>query len=347
MSANVLSEAPLILSVQMATVGDVGERRLIELMMRHLTAMPGMPVPFWDDVSAISLGDGRAAVLKTDMLVWETDVPPGMTPFQAARKAVVMNFSDLGSKGVRPIAFLPSLGIPRTLSVEAVEEMSRGFEAGAREHGGYVVGGDTNEACDVIIAGMAYGVAEEDTLVKRGGSEPGDILATTGLFGDTAAAFKILLEGYEASEKLRDRLVRSVYMPKARVEEGVALAESGSASSSIDSSDGLAISLHDLSRSSGHGFRLRRIPVSPEASEFAEINGLDPDELALHGGEEYELVFTVRPERLREARDSLRMVGCELIEIGDVIPERRIFYLEGGVEKRIEARGWEHFRGLK
>jgi len=325
----------------MATVGDVGERRLIELMMRHLTAMPGMPIPFWDDVSAISLGDGRAAVLKTDMLVWETDVPPGMTPFQAARKAVVMNFSDLGSKGVRPIAFLPSLGIPRALSVEAVEEMARGFEAGAREHGGYVVGGDTNEACDVIITGMAYGVAEE------GGAEPGDILATTGLFGDTAAAFKILLEGYEASEKLRDRLVRSVYMPKARVEEGIALAESGSTSSSIDSSDGLAVSLHDLSKSSGMGFRLERIPVSPNALEFAELHGLDPNELALQGGEEYELIFTIPPSRLNDARKALDGVGCELIEIGEVTAERRIVHVEGGVERPIEARGWEHFRARK
>ncbi len=331
----------------MATVGDVGERRLIELMMRHLTAMPGMPVPFWDDVSAISLGDGRAAVLKTDMLVWETDAPPGMTPFQAARKAVVMNFSDLGSKGVRPIAFLPSLGIPRNLSIEAVEEMARGFEAGAREHGGYVVGGDTNEACDVIIAGMAYGVADEDTLVKRGGAEPGDILATTGLFGDTAAAFKILLEGYTAPEGLRDELLRSVYTPRARVEEGVALAESRSVTSSIDSSDGLAISLHDLSRSSGTGFRLERIPISHHAYEFAELHGLDPNELALQGGEEYELIFTVQPSRLNDARKVLDGVGCELIEIGEVTSERRIVHVEGGVERPVEARGWEHFRARK
>ena len=101
----------------MATVGEVGERALIDLMLRHITPMPGMPVPFWDDVMAVSLGSGRAAVLNTDMLVWETDVPPGMTPFQAARKAVVMNFSDLGAKGVQPQAFIASLGIPRETPV--------------------------------------------------------------------------------------------------------------------------------------------------------------------------------------------------------------------------------------
>ena len=328
----------------MRTVGDVGERRLIELMMGHLTPMPGMPVPFWDDVSAVSLGEGKAAILKTDMLVWETDVPRGMTPFQAARKAVVMNFSDLGSKGVRPIAFLVSLGLPRSLGVDVVEGMAQGLDAGAREYGAYVVGGDTNEARDVIISGTAYGVADVETLMRREGARPGDLLATTGGFGKTAAALKILLEGYEAPPRLRDPLLESVYMPRARVEEGVTLAESGSASASIDSSDGLAMSLHDLSRSSGVGFRVDVLPASPEAAEFAELHGLDPSGLVLYGGEEYELVFTVKPDELDAARAALGRVGCSLIEIGEATADRCIVYVDDGVEKPIRPGGWEHFK---
>jgi len=327
----------------MATVGEVGERALIDLMLRHITPMPGMPVPFWDDVMAVSLGAGRAAVLNTDMLVWETDVPPGMTPFQAARKAVVMNFSDLGAKGVRPQAFIASLAIPRETPVGVVEEMARGFEAGAREHGGYVIGGDTNEAAEIIISGVAIGVAQEDALMKREGAEPGDILATTGLFGDTASAFKILLKGYEAPEELREALVESVYNPTTKVEEGVALAGTGSVSASIDSSDGLAISLHDLTRSSSVGFRLESVPTSPNAREFAELHGLDPIDLALYGGEEYDLVFTVRPSGLEKAREALQAVGCELIVLGEATADKRIVYVEDGVEKPVGKGGWDHF----
>ena len=268
-----------------------------------------------------------------------------MTPYQAARKAVVMNFSDLGAKGVQPQGFMASLGIPRDLEVEAVEEMARGFEAGAREYGGYVIGGDTNEASGIIISGVALGVARKDKLVKREGTEPGDILASTGPFGLTAAAFKIILEGREAPEGLRETLVESVYNPKARVVEGVALAESGAATSSIDSSDGLSVSLYDLSRSSGVGFRINDLPIPPEVEAYAEHHGLDPGNLALYGGEEYELVFTVSEGRLDAAREALAGVGCELLELGVATRETGIVMGNDGLKSTIERGGWEHFVG--
>jgi len=331
----------------LTTVRDLGERALIEAMLKHITPMPGMPVPFWDDVMAVSLGGGRAAVFNTDMLVWETDVPSGMTHFQAARKAVVMNFSDLGAKGVRPQAFLASLGLPGEVAVEEVEEMARGFEAGAREYGGYVIGGDTNEASDIIVSGVAFGTIEEKRLMKRLGAEPGDVLATTGYFGDTASAFKVLLEGYEAPDALRQELLRSVYMPEARITEGIALSESGAVSASIDSSDGLAVSLYDLMRSSGVGFRLESLPVSEGASRFAELHDLDPSSLTLYGGEEYELVFTVKPTELEKAEGALRKVGGELIELGQVTAKRTILMVENGVERPVEKGGWEHFKSSK
>ncbi len=331
----------------MVTIAQIGERELISRIMRHLTLMPGMPVPNWDDVNAVSLGDGRAVVLKTDMLVWKTDIPTGMTPFQAGRKAVVMNFSDLGSKGVKPLAFLAALGAPSTTPVDWVEDIAKGFEAGAREYDGYMVGGDTNEACDIIISGMAYGLAEEKRLVLRGTSKPGDVLATTGGFGNTTAAFKILLDGLEAPEDLHARLMESVYTPRARVAAGIALAASGAATSSMDSSDGLAVSLHDLQKSSGNGFRLTNVPLTKDAEAFAELYKLDRAALALYGGEEYELVFTVKPDMVDEARKALCSAGADLLELGVVTREKKIVYVGGGVEKPVGKGGWEHFRGLK
>lgn len=327
----------------MVRVGEIGERALIDIILTHLTPMPKMPIPFWDDVMAFDLGNGKAAVLNTDMLVWETDVLPGMTNHQVGRKVVVMNFSDLGAKGVRPQAFLASLGIPRETKVGVVEEIVQGFEAGARENNGYVIGGDTNESSEIIISGTALGVAPINKMIKRKGAEARDILATTGVFGDTAAAFKILLEEYEAPERLRKSLLESVYNPIPRVDEGVALAETGVVSASIDSSDGLAISLHDLSRSSSVGFRLDNLPISPNTNKFAELHGINPVDLSLYGGEEYELIFTVKPSEFDKAEEALRAVNCEILVLGEVTVEKKIVFIEGGVEKNVEKEGWDHF----
>lgn len=330
--------------MRMATVRDIGERELITRIMRHLTRMPGMPIPFWDDASALSLGDGRALVINTDMLVWSTDVPAGMTPFQAARKAVVMNVSDLGAKGVPPLAFMADLAVPGDTPVETVEELARGFEAGARLYGAHVVGGDTNEACDIIVSGIALGLVVEKRIMRRaGGAQPGDLLATTGLFGLTSAGFKHLLDGYELPEDIRKPILDSIYMPVARVWEGVALSMTGAVTGCMDSSDGLGVSLHDLSRSTGLGYRVTDPPVHPAAERFAEHNRLDPLELALYGGEEYELVFSFKREERGKVLSALAGVGCGLYVIGEVTEGKEITLEHGGETKPIRPGGWIHF----
>jgi len=329
----------------MPTVSEIGERSLIEIFMKHLTPMPGMPIPFWDDASAIDIGNNRAMVVNTDMLVWKTDIPRGMTPFQAARKAVVMNISDLAAKGVKPIAFMPSLAIPSNYSVGDAEELVKGFEAGARMYDSYVVGGDTNEACDVIISGLAMGITETKKIMKRdNGVKPGHKLAVTGDFGLTSAGFKHLLGGTALPEALNENILNSIYLPEARVKEGIALAETGCITSCMDSSDGLSVSLYDLMRSSGYGFTLDHIPVHPTAEKFAVYNDLDPNDLALFGGEEYELVFTYSPRDRGKIVKALEGVGCELITIGTVTKEESIVYEREGAVTPIIKGGWDHFK---
>ncbi len=329
----------------MPTVSEIGERSLIEIFMKHLTPMPDMIIPFWDDASAIDIGNNRALVINTDMLVWKTDVPRGMTPFQAARKTVVMNISDLAAKGVKPIAFMPNLAIPNDYSVEDAEELVKGFEAGARMYNSYVVGGDTNEACDVIISGLAMGIAESKKIMKRdNGVRPGHKLAVTGAFGLTSAGFKHLLEDTPLPEALSETILNSIYLPNARVKEGLALAETRCVTSCMDSSDGLSVSLYDLRRSSGYGFTLNHIPVHPTAEKFAVYNGLDPNKLALFGGEEYELVFTYSPKNRRKVTQALESVGCELIIIGTVTENEDIVFEREGTVAPIVKGGWDHFK---
>jgi thiamine-monophosphate kinase len=307
--------------------------------------MPGMPIPFWDDASGIHLGDGRVLVINTDMLVWKTDVPAGMTPFQAGRKAVVMNVSDLGAKGVQPIAFMPNLAVPSDIPVVNVVEMAKGFESGVREYNAYVVGGDTNEACDVIISGSALGFIEEKKIMRRsGGAKPGHILAVSGVFGLTSVGFLHLLDGIELSPEVKSAALESIYMPRARVKEGIALANTGVVTSCIDSSDGLSVSLYDLRRSMGYGFIVNELPIHPLVSKFVELRGIDPVSVAMNGGEEYELVFTYPPDKESRIKSALDAAGCKLIKIGVVSEREDIVYQQNEDIISIEKGGWDHFR---
>jgi thiamine-monophosphate kinase len=323
---------------------EIGERRIIKLIKRLLSTMPNLPVPFGDDVSAVDIGNGRVAVLKTDMLVDKTDVPRGMSLWQAGRKAVVMNVSDFAAKGVKPAALLISLGLPRHIMRKDIEEMARGLNAGAQEYGAYVIGGDTNEASDIVVSVSLFGTATRKVLMLRGGAKARDIVAVTGFFGKTTAGLRLLLDGYAASKELREVLLRSVFMPKARLCEGLALCNSGAVSASIDSSDGLAWSLHELARASHVGLVINSVPVAEEVLRFAEFNGLDALELALYGGEEYELVVTVKPKRWADAETAVEAAGGRLLPIGKVTRDKQVLLNVDGKICAIASRGWEHFK---
>jgi len=323
---------------------ELGERKIIEIILGCLDQMPNMLIPFGDDVSAVDIGNGKLAVLKTDMLVGKTDVPPSMNLWQAARKAVVMNISDLAAKGVKPIALLASIGIPRSFTKKDIQQIGKGLNAGAREYNAYVLGGDTNESSDLVISCTAFGIVEKRYLMKRSGAKPDDLVAVTGLFGKTSSGLKILLKGLTAPPEMGKKLVNAVLMPQARLKEGLALAQTHAVTASIDSSDGLAWSLHEISRASNVGFVIDSLPVTREAEEFAKIHGLDPVELSLYGGEEYELVVTVKPELWEKAKKAVEQVGASLTKIGRVTKENTLLLRTREKAIPLEARGWEHFK---
>ena len=322
----------------------LGERRIIEIMREHFEVMPNISVPFGDDVSAVPVGDGEVAVLKTDMLVDKTDVPRGMSFWQAARKAVVMNISDFAAKGVEPKAVLVSLGLPRKLLQRDLIEIAKGLNAGARQYGAYIVGGDTAEASDLVISIHLFGTAKKDTMMLRSGAKVGDFVAVTDSFGKSAAGLRLLLNQFSVSDGLRNVLVEAVCMPQARLKEGLALRRSGAITASIDSSDGLAWSLHELSKLSNVGFVITGLPVADEVKRFAEFNSLDINELTLYGGEEYELVVTVNPKKWTEAETAVEAVGGRLLPIGKATRDKQLILDIDGKKRNIQPRGWEHFK---
>jgi thiamine-monophosphate kinase len=332
------------MAVKLRRQTELGERKIIETIRRHLAMMPKMPIPFGDDVSAIEIGNENVAVLKTDMLVGKTDVPPGMSLRQAGRKAVVMNVSDFAAKGVKPSVALVSLGLPRNLKQKDIVELAKGLNAGARGYDCYVVGGDTGEASDLIISVSLFGLAKRDELMLRSGAKPEDIVAVTGPFGKTPTGLKILLNNLQVRPNLRKSLVESVLTPQARLKEGLVLSRARSVTASIDSSDGLAWSLHELSHASGVGFSIDTLPLAKEAERFAGLYGLDAAELALYGGEEYELVLTVKPECWEKAQQAIATVGGSLIPIGRVTAKERLVLTAEGRSRMIEPKGYEHFK---
>jgi len=330
----------------MVTSHGLGEHDIINIFRERLTHMPNMPVPFGDDVSAVPIGNGEIAVLKTDMLVAKTDVPPQMSLYQAARKAVVMNVSDFASKGVQPTAVMVALGLPKALATQqAVTEIADGLNAAARQYGAYIVGGDTGETEDLTISISLYGKAELGHLMLRNGAKPGDILAVTGAFGNAASGLRLLLDANcTASGEVRSVLEAAVFSPHARLTEGLALASSSCVSASMDSSDGLAWSLYELMQMGHVGFIVETIPVASETAEFAKQNGLDASALALYGGEEYELVLTVNPQKWETAKTAVEAVGGNLTAIGRVTAEKQVVQIVNGEKRLIEPRGYEHFK---
>ena len=328
--------------VELPSLRDLGELRIIGMLERSLGTSRNSVVGFGDDVSAVKLADGQVAVLKTDMLVGSTDIPPGMTMRQAAHKAVVANVSDLAAKGARPLAGLVALGLPATLTKKDVQDIAVGLGSAARKYRFPLVGGDTNESNDLTISIALFAIAHKGQLVLRSGARVGDIVAVSGEFGAASVGLKSLLQHRVRPDRLPRPLYQAVYNPRAQLDLGLRLCASGALTASIDSSDGLAWSLHELSKASGVGIRIDHVPLSKAAGQFAARHRYKAIDLALYGGEEYCLVVTVNPERFRSAQKAAR---GELKAIGVVTRKSNgvRLRLDGG-EVKVSRRGWEHFK---
>jgi len=316
------------------------EHKIIRILTGQFSGRRENPLGFDDDVTAIPLSSKTWIIVKTDMLVGSTDIPPGMTIQEAARKAVVATVSDFAAKGVRPRALMVSLGLPAPVKKKTIQDIARGLGQAAREYQCNMIGGDTNQADDLVIDIIGVGLANPKTLVRRNGARPGDIVAVTGPFGKTSAGLRILMSRREKDLSKYPSLVQAARRPRASLAEGIILAKSHAVTSSIDSSDGLAWSLHQIARSSKVGINLHTIPVAAEVESFAKEHRLSALDLALYGGEEYELVVTIKPERFHDLKKHV----SSLTRIGTVEkkPLGVVAYL-GEKRIRVKQQGWQHF----
>ena len=294
--------------------------------------------PFDDDVMWVRNSSGKLVISKIDMLVTSTDVPEGMSTAQIAKKAVVSCISDFAAKGLKPSFCLVSLGLPKRLAnAEFISDLAAGFAAAQKEYNVKILGGDVNETkFDGVIDCAGVGFA--DRIVLRRGARKGDLIGVSGRFGYQAAGL-LILKGKARSEtkSFRRKAIRSVFNPKARLGFGISVPRY--ISSSIDSSDGLAISLHHLAEASGVNFELDYLTTDYQLDRFASINGIDVNDLILFGGEEYELVFTFPPKyRGRLSKEGMITIG-KVVETKARSKPRVLYRL-----KPVPKKGWIHFQ---
>lgn len=270
-------------------------------------------------------------------------------------KSLVRATSDVAAMGAKPRFFLLTLALPVARTGAWLDEFLRGMARAARQLGLILIGGDTKKYPAVSISITVLGEIAPGTAVLRSGARPGDIIYVSGRLGQAQLGLEIvrrtppgaLRNKLRASPRFR-RLLQPHLYPRIRTELGAWLARTGVASAMIDISDGLSTDLNHVCIASGAGARLwaQRIPcaeIAAAQSKHVTKRKLDPLQMALHGGEDYELLFTVAPRHVPRLPHAPGF--SDLRAIGEIVRGNQILLVgPEGNSGRLEPGGWDPFR---
>jgi thiamine-monophosphate kinase len=256
------------------------------------------------------------------------------TPAQIGHKALAAALSDLAAMGAEPGEAYAVLGIPGDFGEDECLALLDGMAALAERTGTTLAGGDVSRAPALILAMTVVGHAPSpDSLLTRSGAGPGDALLVTGSLGGAAAGLELLKRpgegdvpglngpyGCLSPGTSGEALVGRQLEPEPRLAAGRALADAG-ATAAIDLSDGLGGDARHVAAASGVGLRIEAgaLPIAAGVEGVAAAAGRDPLELAVSGGEDYELLATVPPQRLDEADAAVAATGTSLTRVGEVV----------------------------
>ena len=316
-------------------ISELNERALIQriaqLLPRHdnnIVVGAGE-----DDCAVIDIGGDELLLLTTDMLHRKTDFPQQMSGWQIGWMSVAVNLSDIASKGARPLGILMAMGLPPDTELDFLEDIIKGMDDCARKFNTHILGGDTDSHDELTMTGTALGSIKKNLLVQRNGAKTEDLVCVTGNLGSAGAAIMFLDKGISIEPKL----LKALFEPVPRINEGIALVGTCAVSSMMDISDGLALSLHDIGKASNVGFKIYedRLPVLPEVTYL--LKGDELLQAVVYTGGDFELLFTVPPDKLGIARSA-----CPLTVIGEVINEGVFIQRAGGLEE-LKSKGYEHF----
>jgi thiamine-monophosphate kinase len=334
------------------TVGETGEFNLIERIRKILpvSGNKDLIVDIGDDTAVVRLDGKRALLLTCDIQVEGRHfLFDRTTPYRVGRRSMAVNLSDIASMGGKPTYALVSLGLPADLPVESFDRLFEGMRDEMRAHGAYVIGGNLARTREELVVDVTLlGEAPLSWVLTRDGARPGDRIFVTGELGASAAGMEALKAfGKKVPGKYRELVNRHV-LPVPRVEMGRRIARSGVASSMIDLSDGVAGDLYHICERSGVGAEIResRLPLPKHIGEISEISGRSILDLALHNGEDYELLFTVPPGVPgRKIRSLPGKTGIPVTEIGRITGKDEGYRLADSRGRNIplEPAGWDHF----
>jgi len=329
------------------------------LHKRHSRRTPSVIRGIGDDAAVITSQPGQWTVLTTDLLTEGVHFNlRTATMADIGFRAAAANLSDVAAMGGTPQYLLAALAIPRTGSSRQVEQLYRGMMAACRPHRVRLIGGDTSASSGGWFLSLTLiGTVPPHKALFRNGARIGDYLYVTGTIGDALAGLKLLNEPparakhhprtATLSAKRRQFLIARHLRPTARIAEGQWLSTHRFATSAIDISDGLSGDLRHICEEShvGVDLDLGALPVSPACRAYAASRKLDPVSLALTGGEDYELLFTVSPrQRPRLERTGLKR-GFSLTCIGEIRPPH--FGIQAlsphGRRHRLVNTSYEHF----
>ena len=318
-----------------------------------------------DDAAVFKLGSGANLVITTDLLIEDIDFRHHTTtPGLLGHKALAVSLSDIAAMGARPRWAMLSLGLQAAVWDSGFgDRFYEGFFQLADRYGVKLIGGDISRAPErTVIDSLVIGDCTPDRAVLRSGAKPGDEIYVTGFLGDAAAGLRLLERGarlHGSGESVEsspvdetgevhpiDRLLLRQLKPEPRVGWGMLLGNNQLATAMIDLSDGLSSDLNHLCTESNVGALIdaSRIPIDPLVQDVCGRRALDPLMLALHGGEDFELLFTVDPQTA--AKLPKRVDGVALTRIGEITtPSSGVQISEGSRVWNLEPSGWEHFKG--
>ncbi len=313
----------------------------------------GMRLGIGDDAAILAPGRNTEWVLSCDAFLAGVHFLEKSYPADSVGyKSLVRATSDLAAMGAKPRLFFLTLALPARLTGNWLDEFLQGMGRAARLLGMRLAGGDTTQSATVSISITVLGEVARGKAVMRSGARPGDILYVSGRLGRTQLGLELAKRGGHGSlAKMLQRhsgLLQPHLYPKIRVELGAWLARHGIASAMMDISDGLSTDLARLCRASGVGARLlaERIPcVKLPAARTGPLRRLrlDPMQMALHGGEDYELLFTVPRKKVSSLRGAPGF--AEITAIGEIERGKRIMIVGAdGRSKRLDPGGWDPFR---
>lgn len=324
--------------------GDIGERDFLKSIQHLVGEIDGAKLGFDEDASDIPLTSDKSIVVNVDTFTSKTDWLPDMTEAQVGRKTAIMALSDIVAKGATPVATMLSLCVPKNYDVNASQELVRGYSQYCLKSGIPFIGGDLGSSSEVVLTGVAIGVAAPEAIVTRSGTREGDMIAVTDLFGLTSVAFKILMNDLKAEGDLRDDALGAAYKPKIHYGFVSSLVKKGAITASMDSSDGLGITLHTMANLSSFRFAIDNLPVAKGVEHFARNNLLDTKKLVMQGGEEFIIVLTVPADRWTVALDVAKKQHVDLHAIGTAKKGSGVYYESHEGDFEIPPAGYDNFK---